>query len=193
MNPCEIVRHRPPKSEVHDPDKRARMYLLAAQGMSRRGIAGIMGLTSNTRIAEWIAIGLARGEDPYAEFAKRFQEAERMHEMTCTGIQAETVQLIAKKPAHMRTLQEVQWIDKHLARRFPRDHGSGEGLAQMRQLEADIDLEAWWQKHGLEQEQLQALLREPPETLALALVAEADALFALLCERGWTPPRRVKP
>jgi hypothetical protein len=192
VTPCEIVRPRPLLSEVHDPAKCARMYMLAAQGVSRRGVAAIVGLSAHMRIQEWIERGLARQEDPFLSFALRYQEAERMHELTLTGVQTQQVRHIAAKHPRERTIAEMQWIDRQLARRYPKEHGVGEGLGQLRQLDGDIDLEAWWQKHGLEQEQLQALLREPPETLALALVAEADALFALLCERGWKPPRRVK-
>jgi hypothetical protein len=169
------------------------MYMLAAQGMSRAGVAATIGLTSSTRIPEWIALGKARGEEPFAEFARRYPEAERLAEVQLTGIQTSQQRFIAAKHPSMRTPQEMAWVDRQLARKFPREHGAGEGLMSLRVLDQEIDLDAWWVAQGLEQEQCQALLREPPETLGAALLAEADAVFAYLHSKGWQPPRRVKP
>lgn len=196
FNPCTLVR-RPPGpwhgSEVDDPAKVNQMCLLAASGMSRSGVAATLGLSGAKRIDEWIARGKATGREPWAGFARRYVAAERMHEGACTQIQNQTLGHIARKPVEQRTMAEVQWVDRHLERRFPADHGAGQGLAQHRQLVPELDLDAWWQRNGLEEEQLGALLREPPESLRVALVREADAIFALMVAGGWKPPLEVKP
>jgi len=166
------------------------MYVCAASGMSRNGIAAQIGLSKGATIGEWLARGLAKPDDePYGEFALKFRQAERLHESMCVDIQSAHLRQIQRKPAYQRTQAEIEWVSRHLARRYPKEHGSGEGLAPMRELTPEVDLDAWWLSQGLDREQMQALVREPPESLAEALVAEGDAVFALLCARGWAPPK----
>jgi hypothetical protein len=168
---------------------REKLYSLAAIGVSRRGMCAHVGIDLE-ELRAWLAKGRAhRDRWPWNEFAEKFIQAERAQEVQGAEVLSGSLAHVRRKPPSQRTAQEIAFVASQMARRFPKDHGAGDGLAQLRELEPELDLEAWWAKHGLDREQLQALLREPPDALKEAIVAEADAIFGLLRDAGWKPPK----
>lgn len=177
-----------PKPRLDDIAFRDRLLMMAASGCSRQGVAAQNGMRKQ-QLTEWLAKGQAQPDlEPWGSFSRAYLAAERLLEPGITQGLAMQVAHVLRKAPDMRTMAEVQFLRQELALRFPVEHGSaGAGTGQMRQVDAEPDPEAWWQKHGLEGDQLRALLRDPPESVAAALVAEADAVYARLLESGWKP------
>lgn len=175
-------------AKLSDPKFRALTIRLATQGLSRRGIANSLGESSST-LYEWLAKGAANPDhEPFGSWQREFCAAERAAEVLGTELQGQTLGMISRKSPQTRTLAEIAWVDRLLATRFPRDHGNASAGTGNARVEApEPDGEAWWRQHGLQGEQLRALLRDPPESVAAALVAEADAIYARLLESGWRP------
>lgn len=166
---------------------------MAATGMSRRGIANMLGESSG-RLYDWLARGAAQPDvEPYGSWQREFCAAERAAELICTTVEGAQLAHIARKSPQTRTMAEVQWVSAKLAARFPREHGNASaGTGQMRVIDPEPDGEAWWQQHGLQSDQLRALLKDPPEAVREAMVAEGDAVYAALIAGGWKPPRLTK-
>lgn len=185
---CPPPRRTGPVPKLNDPAYRMRTITLAAQGLSRRGIANALGESSG-RLYDWLAKGAAQPDvEPYGSWQREFCAAERAAEVIGTELQSQTLAHIARKTPAQRTLAEIAWVDRLLATRFPRDHGNASAGTGNARVEApEPDGEAWWAKHGLQSEQLRALLRDPPESVAAALVAEGDAIYARLLASGWKP------
>lgn len=179
--------------KLEDPHYRAQTIRFATTGLSRRGIANMLGESSGC-LYDWLARGKAQPDvEPYGSWCREFLAAERAAELLCTELQSQTVAVIARKPPHMRTMAEIAWVDRLLATRYPREHGNASaGTGQARVVDPEPDGEAWWQQHGLQGDQLRALLKDPPEAVREAMVAEGDAVYAALLAGGWKPPRLTK-
>lgn len=182
-----------PPSKLENPEYRRRTIQYATAGLSRRGIANMLGESSG-RLYDWLAKGAANPDvEPYGSWQREFCAAERSAELLGVELQSQTLACIARKAPQNRTLAEIAWVDRLLATRFPRDHGNASAGTGNARVEApEPDGEAWWAKHGLQSEQLRALLRDPPESVAAALVAEGDAVYARLIAGGWKPPALTK-
>lgn len=172
---------------------RQRMLRLAASGVSRKGVAQSMGIRTQ-QLNDWLARGIAQPEiEPYASFAVDYLQAERVQEACIAEGISQTVAHILRTVPDKRTPWQVDFLRRELATRFPVEHGSASsGTGQLRVVDAEPDAEAWWQKHGLVGDQLRALIRDPPESVAAALVAEADSVYARLLASGWRPPALTK-
>lgn len=172
---------------------RDKTIQLATAGMSRRGVANLLG-ESEGRMHDWLARGAAQPEvEPYGSWQREYCAAERAAEALGVELQSQTLGCISRKSPQTRTMAEIEWVGRLLATRFPKDHGNASaGTGNARVAAPEPDPEAWWQKHGLQSDQLRALLRDPPESVAEALVAEGDAIYARLIEAGWRPPRLTK-
>lgn len=143
---------------------------------------------------DWLARGRAQPDvEPYGSWCREFLAAERAAEAICTELQSQTVAVIARKPPHMRTLAEISWVDRLLATRYPREHGNASaGTGNARVAEPEPDGEAWWQKNGLQSDQLRALFKDPPDAVALAQLAEGNAIVLRLLRDGWVPDDEVR-
>jgi hypothetical protein len=166
---------------------------MAAAGVSRKHVAHAVGLRKQ-HLEDWLARGKAQpGIEPWASFADAYAEAEALHAAIINGaLSVQVAYVVAKKP-EARTPFEIQFLRTELATRYPVEHGNAaSGTGQLRVVDGEPDPEAWWQKHGLIGDQLRALLRDPPESVAAALVAEGDAVYARLIAGGWKPPALTK-
>jgi hypothetical protein len=187
-----VRRGRSDLPEIADAALRDKLYALAAAGVSRRGMCAVVGIELE-QLRDWLARGRAqKNRWPYNEFAQKFLLAERAQEVIGSEVLSTQLAHVKAKHPRERTHQEISFVASQMARQFPKDHGAGDGLAALREPEPDIDLNAWWAKTGLDREQLQALLREPPETLREAIIAEAATVFGLLVAAGWKPPKGKK-
>ena len=72
-----------------------------------------------------------------------------------------------------------------LAARYPEDWG----VSTHRRPERDVDGAAWLEREGMTHAQLVAMLSDPPEPVAKALVASGDKVYALLLASGWAPKK----
>lgn len=155
------------------PGVRETTIRLACTGVSRRGIAQTIGVSTDA-LRGWLARGRAQPEvEPWGSWSVDFTAAERVVELTGAEVQTQNLLRIARKPVEERTQAEIVWVGTLLATRFPAEHGNASaGTGNARVLELEPDAEAWWQKHGLVGDQLRALLRDPPEELARALLLE---------------------
>lgn len=179
--------------KLSDPGYRKRTLELAATGLSRRGIANLLGESSG-RLYDWLAKGAAQPDvEPYGSWQRDFTAAERAAEAIGATIQSQTLASIARKSPQTRTMAEVEWVGRLLATRYPREHGNASaGTGNMRVDNPEPDGAAWWQKHGLQGDQLRALLRDPPESVGAAMLAEGDAIVAWLTANGWKPGALTK-
>jgi hypothetical protein len=175
--------------KLHNPEFAEQLIRLAASGMSRRGLCHVADVGYGD-LANWLHQGRAQPErEPYGTFARRFLAAERAHELLGTQVISQHLHHIKRKRVKERTENDIRFVERNMARRFPKEHGAGEGLVALRQLDPELDIEGWWAKQGLDHEQLRALLREPPDTLKAAIQAEPDAVYQMLLDGGWTPPK----
>lgn len=179
---------RGPVPKLADPEFRKRTLELAATGLSRRGVANLLG-ESQGRLCDWLAKGAAQPDfEPYGSWQREYCAAERAAEAVGAKVQHNMLMHIARKSPQTQTLAEVTWVDRLLATRFPRDHGNASAGTGNARVEApEPDGEAWWQKHGLVGDQLRAMMRDPPESVAAAMVAEGDAIYERLLAGGWKP------
>lgn len=172
---------------------RQKLLRMAAAGTSRRGVASCAGMRT-AQLTDWLARGIAQPSiEPYASFAVDYLAAERAQEACIAEGISQSVALILRTAPEKRTPWQVDFLRRELATRFPVEHGNAaSGTGQLRIVDGEPDPEAWWQKHGLVGDQLRALLRDPPESVAAALVAEGDAVYARLLAGGWKPPALTK-
>lgn len=185
--PPPLRRGKAPKLE--DKPFRKRTLELAATGLSRRGVAHLLGMDSTGCLYDWLARGKAQPDvEPYGSWAADYLAAERAAELIGTTIQSAQLAHIARKSPQTRTPAELAFVDRLLATRYPRDHGNASAGTGNARVEApEPDAEAWWQKHGLVGDQLRALMRDPPESVAAAQIAEMDAIYARALGAGWKP------
>jgi hypothetical protein len=152
---------------------RDSLLMLAASGCSRTGVAQRHGMRKQ-QLSDWLARGLAQADvEPYGSFAKAYLAAERLLEPGLTqGLAMQVAHVLRIDPAK-RTPAEVRFLREELAARYPVEHGNAaSGTGQLRVVDGEPDPEAWWQRQGLQLDQLRALVRDPPELVAEALRLE---------------------
>lgn len=82
---------------------------------------------------------------------------------------------------------ELEWLHRVMVRRWPDDYGE----SAHRIPEKEPDGSAYLERTGMTADQLRAMLRDPPEPVLLAMVAEGDAIYQLLLASGWRPNEEV--
>lgn len=162
--------------------------------MSRRGVAAAVGKSEST-IRGWVERGLAFPDvEPWGSFAVDYQRAERGLEGAAAGAISLTVRrlydlcdqaakgdilaiTLLAKDSGLRELLNV------LAARFPRDWGT----SKHREPDADYSGENYLNEHSMSREQLGAVFLDPPESIRLALVDQAHAVYRILLAGGFDP------
>jgi hypothetical protein len=187
--------------ELDDPAFRSRAVSLASTGMSRRGVAQLIGKPRMTLIT-WLDRGQATPDvEPWGSFAVDYLRAERGLERACSSAIALRVQnILERQEAHMNyrgkkaenrppepPLGEVMWLQRLLIDRYPQDHGA----QALREPEKDPDGPGYIERQGLSQAQLRVLVSNPPEEIRGAMFAEAQRIFEMLTEMGFKPPTMV--
>jgi hypothetical protein len=92
-------------------------------------------------------------------------------------------------PPSQPDVTDMVWMERIREARFPEDYGT----SKHRKPEPDYDAANWLDSNGMDREQLGALLRDPPEVLALAIADEAGVLYARIMATGFdpaAPPKR---
>lgn len=175
-------------AKIDDPAFRRHAVTMAATGSSRRRVAASLGIGAG-RLCEWLARGRANPDlEPWGSFADEYLAAEQM--MGALGDQCEASRMahLARLPASVLTTADMRWIAEYQERRYPEQRGQ----SNLRVVETEPDAEAWWAKQGLVGEQLRALLRDPPESLDQAMLAEGDAMVLRMLRNGWSPGAEVR-
>lgn len=90
-------------------------------------------------------------------------------------------------PPDTASVQELEWLHRVMVRRWPDDHGE----SAHRVPEPEPDGSAYLERTGMQHDQLQAMLKDPPEPVLLAMVAVADDIYQLLLANGWRPNERI--
>jgi hypothetical protein len=92
--------------------------------------------------------------------------------------------MLAKQGPQLKELLNV------LAARFPEDWGT----SKHRKPEPEFDAANYLDANTMEREQLGALFCDPPESIRLALVDSAPAVYAILLAGGFDPaaPRKAE-
>lgn len=177
-----------PIPRIEDPSFRSRIIATASTGMSRRGVAAVMGLSSGN-LTDMLQRGLAfPDEEPYGSFSRDYLRAERGIELAAQGTKAAMIARL------YRLVKEERWelidipsalrvLTAEVQSRFPQD----QGISAHRVPEPELTGEEWIERHGLTQAQLGAMIVDPPAPLKEALVSNADSVYALLLASGWTP------
>jgi hypothetical protein len=175
---------------ISNPEFRLRAIALATTGISRRGAALRLGIALAT-LAEYLERGRAMpDEEPWGSFAAEYLAAERGLEEaanTTIGLWVQHLRALAEtKPEKIRTY-DIETLLKVMASRFPVDHG----VSPHRSAEPDPSGEQWLERNALTQDQLQEMLRRPPEPIREAMTAAADDVYQLLLESGWKPKQEA--
>lgn len=171
--------------------------MLASQGMSRRGVAARMGVSSGT-LLNWLERGRAEPDkEPYGSFSVQYLAAERGLEDAASSAVAMRVQTIVERMREVLSFKghpedrpqppspaDFDWLLRVQQSRWPDDHGTS---ATLRQPEVEPSGEAWLERTGMNRSQLIHMLRKPPEPIAEALIECADDVYALLLASGWQP------
>lgn len=167
--------------------------------MSRRGVAAAVGKAEAT-IRGWVERGSAHPDvEPWGSFAVDYRRAERGLEGAAAGAIALTVKRLFGlcQRADAGDLDAIITLSKDnnlkellnvLASRFPEDWGT----SSHRKPEPEYDGNNWLEQHGLQREQLGALLADPPEAIREALVDQAPAVYAILLAGGFDPQRKAE-
>lgn len=90
-------------------------------------------------------------------------------------------------PPSTASVGELEWLHRVMVRRWPDDHGESAHRAP----EHEPDGSAYLERTGMQADQLQAMLKDPPEPVLLAMVAVADDIYQLLLASGWRPNERM--
>lgn len=185
------TRRRGPRPKLEDQRTREKLLLLAGKGLSRRGIARITGISRST-IKEWLDRGEAHPKvEPYGSFAIVFLASER-------GLEDDGASIIHQEMRRLREVQEGggqitacdrEWVPKILAMKYPKEYGVTQNSG--RELDSEPDGNAYMQATGLEQHELDDLMKNPPEAIELALTNAADEVVAMLVDSGWRPSREL--
>lgn len=173
---------------LEDPAFRTRLIATASTGMSRKGVAAVCGCGKSS-LEEWIQRGKAFPLiEPYGSFARDYEQAERGLELAAAGTIALIVGQLYKLASsgqwdQIDALPTIRELARMLGARYPNEWGT----SAHRTPEPELLGEQWIEKHGLTQEQLGAMVCDPPEPLKEALVSNADAVYSLLRSSGWRP------
>lgn len=212
-----LVRKRRPGSRPHeldDPAFRARAVSMASTGMTRQGVAAMIGKPWRT-LYDWLARGQAEPKiEPWGSFSVDYLRAER-------GLQGAAQSAIARKvrgihdrqeahdewllrrgpepesgsSEHYRwatqppepTIAEYEWLMRLLIARHPEEYGTH----ALRQVEKEPDGAAWLERRGLTHDQLRALVSNPPEEVRAAMLAEAKRIIEMLTEATETERQKT--
>jgi hypothetical protein len=175
---------------IEDPAFRSRCISFAATGMSRRGVAAVIGKPVSTLLG-WVERGMAYpGEEPYGSFSDAYRRAERGLEGAAVG----TVALLVRRTFDLAQAGQWEKIDPKMVRdllavmeaRFPEDWGAN----KHRVPEPEFDAQHWLDAHTMDHEQLAALFTDPPEPIRKALVSSADAVYGILLAGGFNPLKK---
>lgn len=166
---------------------------MASSGISRRGAAATLGI-SHTVLYGWLERGRAHPDiEPYGSFAGDYLQAERGLECAAAGTIAMVVAQLYAMAKEQRWAElfeagpQLKELLHVLAARFPEDWGH----TAHRKPEQEPDGAAYLERTGMTADQLRAMLRDPPEPVLLAMVAEGDAIYQLLLASGWQPNGEV--
>lgn len=167
---------------LDDPAFQLRAISLASTGLSRYGVACQLGV-SHPALYGWLERGLAEPEKrPWGPFAEAYMAAERGLERAGTetvAIRVRTVLLQQRvysawlehgtpgDPPLCPSTADCDWVLRVLASRYPAEHGT----SAHRKVELEPSGEAWLERNTMTHEQLTTMLRDPPESVALALLA----------------------
>ena len=181
--PIVVVRTRGQRPKhLDDPAFQTRAISLASTGISRYGVACLLGV-SHTALYQWLERGLAEPEKtPWGPFAEAFMRAERALEgtgATATAIRMRSI--LAIQQMYLRWLEDgatgdpppcpstadFEWVLRVMAARYPAEHGT----SSHRRPEQEPSGEAWLERNTMTHEQLTTMLRDPPEQVAMALLA----------------------
>jgi hypothetical protein len=90
-------------------------------------------------------------------------------------------------PPPIPDVADMVWMERLREARHPEDYGT----SKHRKPEPQFDANNWLETNGMDREQLGALLRDPPDVLALAIADEARALYARIMASGFDPEAPV--
>ena len=165
-------RHEKP-TYLDDPAFRSRLVSFAGSAMSRRGAAALAGI-SHVALHTWLERGRAEPErEPYGSFACDYLRAERGLELAASGTISMVVAQLYRlaKAGDWEALNEMgpqlKELLNVLASRWPEDWGT----SSHRRPEQEPSGEAWLERNTMTHEQLTTMLRDPPEQVAMALLA----------------------
>lgn len=189
-----------PVSDIEDPVFRSQVISFAATGMSRRGVAAVVGKPEST-IRSWVERGMAYPDvEPWGSFSAQYRRAERGLEGAAAGTIAMTAQMLFEltkralkgDEAALESLSkqgpQLKELLNVLAARFPADWG----VSKHRIPEPEHDGANYLDAHTMEREQLGALFADPPEPIRLALVDSAAQVYAVLLAGGFDPARKAE-
>ncbi len=91
-------------------------------------------------------------------------------------------------PPETPNTADMEWMERVRERRFPKDYG----VSSHREPDKDYSGEEWLEAHGLQREQLGALLADPPDAIREALVDKASEVYAILLAGGFDPQRKAE-
>jgi hypothetical protein len=189
-----------PVSDIEDPAFRSRVIAVAASGMSRRGVAAMVGKPEST-IRSWVERGEAHPTvEPWGSFARDYRMAERGLEAAAAGaisLVTQQLYLLAEKAqegdvdamAALCKNPQMRELLNVLAARFPEDWGT----SKHRRPDVEYDGAAWLESTGLQREQLGALFDDPPEPIRQALVDKAPQIYQILVQGGFDPTEERQP
>lgn len=89
-----------------------------------------------------------------------------------------------KTPPKVPPVQDFEWLSRAMERRYPEDYGTH----PHRKPETDPSGDSWLERNGITHGQLVHMLKEPPESIARALVEAGDDVYRLLVAAGWHVP-----
>ncbi len=190
--------------ELDDAEFRGKAISFASTGMSRKGVAAQLG-KSLASLEDWLDRGDANPQrEPFGSFARDYLRAERGIEAAIAHTEARRVlsiqhaqsaheewmlayltggELKTPLPPAAPSVSDFHWLLRLKESRFPNDYGN----STHRIPERTIDGAVWNEKRGLTIDQLRALVRDPPDEIRAAMIAEADAVFEVLRSEGWAP------
>lgn len=198
--PIVVVRTQGQRPKhLDDPAFQTKAISMASTGMSRVGVAHVLGV-SHQALYGWLERGRAEpGREPWGSFADAYLRAERgLEGAAAMSVASRVTSILYEQQRYVRWLElgaegepppspstsDFEFVLRVLASRYPAEHGT----SSHRKVEQEPSGEAWLERSGMQHEQLVTMLSDPPEPVAKALVAAGDSVYALLIASGWTAP-----
>jgi hypothetical protein len=168
---------------LDDPQFRAELISWASTGAPRVVVAAHAGIPKST-LYDWLERGRAEPDvEPWGTFTVQYLRAEKG--VALAGPEcisrwvAEMLRLCRESPL-LVSRDSILTIVKILESSDPEHWGA----SKHRKLQPEPDGAAYLERKGLTTEQLRALLRDPPEEIANAIVAESKAILELISRRS---------